>query len=81
MVFVPALRPAGGPPGSFAAAVDTWVHAADATALLVAEEGVTFGLDGLALVVGVAGDVGVVAVDTASLAEPAELDGVVRMSH
>lgn len=78
MVLVPALGPAGRSPGSLSAAVAAWVHAVDAASLLVAEYGVAFVLDGLALVVGVAGCVGVVAVDTAALAEPAELDGFSR---
>lgn len=81
MAFVSALGPAGNPPGSFAAAVGTWVHAVDATSLLVAEDSVAFGLDGLSLVVGVAGGVRVVAVDTTALAEPAELDGIVRIPN
>lgn len=77
MVLVPALGPAGRSPGSLAAAVAAWVHAVDAASLLAAEDGVALVLDGLALVVGVAGRVWVVAVDTAALAEPAELDGFV----
>lgn len=81
VVLVSALGPAGNPPGSFAAAVGTWVHAVDATSLLVAEDSVAFGLDGLSLVIGVAGGVRVVAVDTAALAEPAELEGIVRMLY
>lgn len=81
MALVPALGPAGRSPGSLAAAVPAWVHAVDAAALLVAEDGVALGLDGLTLVVGVAGRVGVVAVDTAALAEPAELESLVRIPH
>lgn len=81
MLLVPALGPAGRSPGSLAAAVAAWVHAVDATPLLGAEDGLAFGLDGLTLVVGVAGCVGVVAVDTAALAEPAELKRVVRRPH
>lgn len=78
MVLVPALGPAGRSPGALAAAVAAWVHAVDAASLLVAEDGVALVLDGFTLVVGVAGRVGVVAVDAAELAEPAELDGFSR---
>lgn len=81
MVLVSALGSAGYAPRSLAAAIAAWVHAVDATALLVAENGVAFSLDGLAFVVRVAGSIGVVAVDTAALAEPAELEGVVRRPH
>lgn len=81
MVLVPALGPAGRSSGSLAAAVAARVHAVDATALLGAEDGLALGLDGLALVVGVAGGVGVVAVDTAALAEPTELEGFVRKAY
>lgn len=78
VVLVPALGPAGRPPGPLSAAVAAWVHAVDAASLLAAKDGVALVLDGLALVVGVAGRVGVVAVDTAALADPAELDVVSR---